>query len=618
MGNGALNSPRGNNQFSRKDFENLEKMCRNSHFRDHFDDYKVTFHKAIDNDAIDMIELLIPAGNSKRLQPLHIACRLAKLESAELLISAGFSCVLLDEKGRTPLHLCCTSRSLDAGLCATLLVLASKKALAMRDSEGLTPLHLAAAQNNLHVIQALMNNGADVTITTAAGHSPYQVAMDNRNYEALNLLKEMVSNKSKSKKLTKKTNNTQQYLASGAAAQQPQQTQADMDRIMQVWEKFFENAFKRMGIDPDDLEDEPAAPPRSSSTAKSKSRNTVSYLSYDDSPTSNSNALHSTPQYDNWTSEDYYGDLNHYAEPASAKKSSKGGKSKAARQESKAWGDGFHPEQSSKSLAASTKSAYLTSYDSSYDAAYDYNYTNSYSYVYPPEAPYAAAENGAFEGSLDPFHDAQRVVDWFEWTVFYEDGLDPEADEGVYYVLNKSTGEMLWLEDHLEAFQRGTLLPCADWHDYELHMSYPLPTTLLETIARGWLTYYEAAESTCKWINLPTKSIEALLPVGIGEHAQVLYDLGLAVCDSDSRYYSADQTCARAWVLVIGVSDTEGEHWDAKADSEEGALETVYYYRNRLTGETSWQPPGNWHELVAGWENWTLCCNEDSPGDLYW
>ena len=104
--------------------------------------------------------------------------------------------------------------------------------------------------------------------------------------------------------------------------------------------------------------------------------------------------------------------------------------------------------------------------------------------------------------------------------------------------------------------------------------------------------------------------------MGVGEHAQVLCDLGLAVCDSDSRYYSADQTCARAWVLVIGFSS---EQEDSKAAEDETAMETaVYYYSNRITGETSWQPPGNWHELVAGWENWTLCCNEDNCDDLYW
>lgn len=523
----------------------------------------------------------------------------------------------------------------------------------MRDSEGLTPLHLAAAQNNLHVIQALMNNGADVTITTAAGHSPYQVAMDNRNYEALNLLKEMVSNKSKSKKQTKKSNNTQEYLAVPGGRQAKEQTQAEMDRIMQVWERFFENAFKRMGIDPGELDEgdldayQPAPPPQhrsatsatSSSSSKNRNKknnigNSVTYLAYDDDDRSAGygNGLHhDPPQYDNWTSEDYFGDLRHYADPtpapgaATASSKRSGHSSRQVGPESKDWGDGY-PELSSKSLAASSNSARYpatyanhneNSYDPAYDYDYDYRYTNSY-YHYPSEdAPYAATDNGAYEGSLGPSCDAQRVVAWFEWIVFYEESADPEAgEEGAYYVLNKSTGETQWLEEHIAAFRRGTLLPCDDWHDYELHMSYPLPTTLLETVARGWLTYYEAAESACKWINLPTKSIESLLPVGIGEHAQVLCDLGLAVCDSDSRYYSADQTCARAWVLVIGFSPEQG---DCKsADDFEAAVEAVYYYRNRISGETSWQAPGNWHELVAGWENWTLCCNEDNCDDLYW
>mmetsp|Transcript_47820 Transcript_47820/g.83725 ORF Transcript_47820/g.83725 Transcript_47820/m.83725 type:complete len:612 (-) Transcript_47820:2294-4129(-) len=599
MGNGALNSPHGGGQLVRKDFEKLEKMCRNSYFREHFDDYKVTFHKAIDSDAIDMIELLIPAGNSKKLQPLHIACRLAKLESAELLISAGFSCFLVDEKGRTPLHLCCTSRSIDAGLCATLLAVAGKKALTIRDNEGLTPLHLAAAQNNLHVIQALMNNGADVSITTAAGHTPYQVATDNRNYEALNLLKELVSNKSKqlSNKKSHKGKNSGYEVQVVAPAKQ--ETQADMDRIMQVWEKFFENAFKRMGIDPEDLEDEyPAPPVNNKNTNKSN------------------NYQQSKPQYDNWTDEDYYGDLNQYVNPAVAS-SKKSKKHDPKRHESKDFGDGY-PDYSSKTHLGSTKAAYYddsaydqSTYDTQYNDYYDYNYTNNYQHY-----PYTASDGGLYQGSLDPIQDAQRVVDWFEWIVFYEENSNPE-EEGAYYVLNKSTGDTAWLADYIASFQRSTLLPCDDWHDYELHMSYPLPTTLLETITRGWMTYYEAAESACRWINLPTKSIEALLPVGIGEHAQVLLDLGLTVCDSDCRYYSADQSCALAWVLVVGLGDPADAFYDSKTDTEI-APDPVYYYRNRISGETSWQPPGNWDDLVTSWDGWTLCCSEDNGDDLYW
>lgn len=99
----------------------------------------------------------------------------------------------------------------------------------------------------------------------------------------------------------------------------------------------------------------------------------------------------------------------------------------------------------------------------------------------------------------------------------------------------------------------------------------------------------------------------------------MLSDLGLSACSSDTRYYLADQTCALGWVLVVGASQTlelpeeEGEEGEGV-----GCTETVYYYRNRVTGETAWGPPVNWGDLVAGWEGWTLCCSEEQSDDLYW
>jgi hypothetical protein len=42
------------------------------------------------------------------------------------------------------------------------------------------------------------------------------------------------------------------------------------------------------------------------------------------------------------------------------------------------------------------------------------------------------------------------------------------------------------------------------------------------------------------------------------------------------------------------------------------------YYRNRITGESSWNAPVGWDYLVASWDDWTLCCNEESYDELYW
>jgi hypothetical protein len=167
MGNGPLvNNPT-------RDFDMVENLCRNMHFKDNFPDYQKALERAIEQDAIDLLELLIPAGPAKKTKPLHMACRAGKLESVELLLSAGFSCYLQDDRGSTPLHACSGSRSSQAPLVATLLALSGPKALRMKDHNGDTPLHVAAKQNNLRVMQALLEGGADPA--PSAGKSVLQV-----------------------------------------------------------------------------------------------------------------------------------------------------------------------------------------------------------------------------------------------------------------------------------------------------------------------------------------------------------------------------------------------------------------------------------------------------------
>jgi hypothetical protein len=553
----------------------LEKLCRNQHFQDNFVEYKNAFQKAIESDAIDMLEILIPAGNAKRLQPLHISSKLARLESTEVLLSAGFSCLLQDELGRTPLHLCCESQSSTAGLCATLLSLSGKKALTIRDRNGLTPLHRAAALNNLKVIEALMTSGADITVTSSSGQTAYQVAAANENYEALQLLKDLVASRNaattqKSKSKSKKGGQQQQGRP---------QTQAEYDRIMQVWERFFENAFKRMGMDPDELDEEvdryTASPSTSSRTVTSSARQDVvhqyEYAGRETGKKSTKKGAKKGAEYKNDAQSSY----------EMERRKLYGGERKAAEEY---WDYG--EEKPSRGASRSTKNADI--------------------------APSGASTQSALRKEWD----AAPGIDWFEWVVRYlpPDATDADAnDAGSYYVVHKVTGESAWLEQHTDRFMRSTLLPCDDWADYELHMSYPLPVTLSEAVTRGWLTYYSAEDNACRWISIPTKSTEEYLPLGVGEDPAVLHGLGLRGGDADMAWYSADQSLAQAWVLVVAPSDPDPRHISDGAGGE-----VLYYYRNLVTTETRWEAPPGWEQLLQSWEGWTLCCNEDSPESLYW
>lgn len=619
----------------------VERLCRNCHFQDNFNEYKSSVQKAIDSDAIDMLEILIPAGNAKKLQPLHIACRLAKLESAELLLSAGFSCFLQDGEGRTPLHLCSLSRSLNSGLCATLLSLSGKKALTMRDSGGLTPLHLAAAQNNLHVIEALMNNGADITITSSAGKTPYQIAMESKNDEALQLLKQLVSNNNRGNSRKGITNASRMHNT----ASTKQQSQVEYDRIMQVWERFFENAFKRLGMDPDELDDDTdrytsvcAQQSNMGTTSKSKTykaHNTAgNYNNYNSSGSSSSKAkskgYHSAysstsnykyPKYDNWTSEEKHSDSLCADYPRAP-----GYNSSSCAYSNNSYNNLNMYSAKDKRFSKRNEQVQYVPYDT-YNSEYDSYEAPEYSSKSVAisskscrtEHAYTSTKNVSYRGTLSAVDDNIKAFEWFQWVVCYSEDSAAAQDnsENAYYVLNKYTGETVWLSDHLNRFLRSTLLPCEDWSDFELHMQLPLPTTLREIVTRGWLTYYERAENICKWISLPTKSVELHLPLGMGEDATELEALSLSACEADTLWYAADQTCAAAWVLVV-CTDRSDAQYKADSDTEDDEENVVYFYRNRVTGETSWEAPADWDKLLSSWGYWTLCCNEDSCEDLYW
>lgn len=118
MGNGASV---GNNQRHLPKLINIEKLATNGYFITNPDEYKLSIEECIKTGEMDILEILIPAGNAKVVLPLHIAAKLGSLEACELLLSAGFNYLSVDKRGYTPLHCCCLNRSSEALLCITLL-----------------------------------------------------------------------------------------------------------------------------------------------------------------------------------------------------------------------------------------------------------------------------------------------------------------------------------------------------------------------------------------------------------------------------------------------------------------------------------------------------------------
>jgi hypothetical protein len=124
------------------------------------------------------------------------------------------------------------NRSSDSVLCASLLVLDAKKTLNIRDSLGDTAAHLAVKRNNIEVLRVLVfADGIKLDSTDKAGRSCRRIAAELQHTAVL----EVIDAASRLRRGVK------EKQATGLESQVP-----NTARIMQVWEKFFENAFKAM------------------------------------------------------------------------------------------------------------------------------------------------------------------------------------------------------------------------------------------------------------------------------------------------------------------------------------------------------------------------------------
>jgi len=213
----------------------IEILCKSGYFSENFGYYCDAFQKAIAIDALDVLEILITVNDVKRLKPLHVAALEGKLDAVELLVSAGFSCSLNDDKGRTPLHICCCNPSIESGLCVTFLCVQFKKAAVAVDLNGYTPLHIAVSNRNINCIKALLENVSEAKTLLKKkckqGQTPGDIALDFGYKDIWKLLKEREHEQT---------------------SRQRKSTEIDEKRIMQIWEKFFENAFSRLLNDDED------------------------------------------------------------------------------------------------------------------------------------------------------------------------------------------------------------------------------------------------------------------------------------------------------------------------------------------------------------------------------
>lgn len=223
-------------------YHEIEKNCRSGYFHSHLAEFQNAMQQAISRNALDIVELLIVGGPTRNLNPgpVLLAAKLAQLEVLELLDSAGFDLQQTDGQGRTALHFAAMNTSIEAGNVGTFLALrCGAKLCKVRSQEGSTGVHVAAEMNNADLLHAVLSCLQEVDVKKIVsmpnfdGKSACQIAKfkGNSHLETFMLLN--------------------QFLTYGKAEDTPRQVRTghssvDPQRMMAVWEAFFENATKRM------------------------------------------------------------------------------------------------------------------------------------------------------------------------------------------------------------------------------------------------------------------------------------------------------------------------------------------------------------------------------------
>ena len=439
------------------DLAEIEKLCRNGYFEQNTTNLTQAVQLSIERDALDILEILLTVRTVRNINPLHFASIIGRLEAVELLVSAGFACNITDESGRTPLHLSCLNPSIESGLCTTFLTIRFSKAVTSTDRHGNTPLHCAVASRNIPSVKALLDNIDDTSIIFKKkdknGRTAIDIASELNYTDIWKLLRDREANK-------RGYSQSPSHTLSPYSAQKKSKyaQEVDQERIMQIWDKFFENAFKRLA-------------------------------QFDDASFEEKN----------------YSDI--YLVDSSKNK-------KDERKQSKSNYDSFDYLKPRKQI--SQNSNYAMNFA---DCKKEYNF-NDYKQVVSGNVRSGHAvkekrqrKKKGKDISDDPYVLDDKLLAWFDWVVAYDHNfLNGEG----YYVIHRTSRESLWLRDHLDRWttqlhfwkRKTGMITDDDEEKGQWDRDEDLPSSLVEAAARTWLTYYDRQTDQCCWINLTSYNMQ--------------------------------------------------------------------------------------------------------------
>ena len=156
-------------------------------------------HFAVDKGDAKMVKLLLDAGADTGVRafvgatfhggtPLHVAARANHVEIIKLLLQAGTDVNIrsgknqVDTIGYTPLHSACEAGRFEAAEC----LIQAGADVNMKETETgdeLTPLILAVQEGHLNIVKLLLDNNADVNLSTKYGIYPIDFAAGFRSEE---------------------------------------------------------------------------------------------------------------------------------------------------------------------------------------------------------------------------------------------------------------------------------------------------------------------------------------------------------------------------------------------------------------------------------------------------
>ena len=578
-------------------FSRLEKRVKSGYFERaaNEEEYLRVTTNAIEKQQLDMLELLIKGGDLKSLDPLHIAAKSSSIEAMDLLLSAGFSPFQLNLQGKTPIHLAASSHEEGAVLCVYLLLMHGEKALKTKDKNGNTPLHIAVMSNNATIVENMLTYGASLSATNNAGKSPRHIAKSMNHNEILDIIDEKRTGKLKLKKDSEQESQPNTKM-----------TKHQQERIMKVWEKFFENALIGVDFELDDDQKEDS---------------------------------YSTP----------YDSKAIYNEFDNSEKESDNNLTKVLFQEDRYAQNSLYPSESKDYN-------YQFKHEAPEKLSYQYNAaTDSYEEVYADTTMSSTPQE----------QDKDRVFrcasEWFSWILAYEHDAERrlalalttggDGTDG-YYTANCFALDQQFdlLDDHLDRLDQYGLWQGYDaaniasntdeaygsggYSEVDQTYAYYFPGSIQSAIAAGWINFFDVETNSCCWMHIPSGLTESFLPLG---NDLLAWDLGLEQHISSEEAKEEDefdtecwlkppQVVARSWVMVsIPPSSApleEEKHAthkeDTEADSHTAQDETVWYFSNRVTGHSSWEKPAGWDLLTLEAEGWVLCAEESSPAALYW